>query len=198
MKLAIIGSALAGGGVQVVDILLEDFDLPSIRIYDDNDDALDCDVLGIPVVGNLERLLPDLSDGLIDSGIIAVGSITPRKILFQKYCSSGLKFPNIISSKSIISKSASLGIGNVILPNVYVGPRVSLGDNNYLTTSTTINHDTMIGSHCYFSTSVSVAGRVKIQDCIRFDTSCCITADAFVKTDTLIGPGESFGPERGR
>ena len=36
----------------------------------------------------------------------------------------------------------------------------------------------------------------QIEDCIRFDTSCCVTADAKVKADTLIGPGESFGPVR--
>ena len=198
MKLAIIGSALAGGAVQIVDILLEDFSTSSIRIYDDSDDAQGCDVLGIPVVGTLQRLLSDFSDGLIDSAVIAVGSITPRKLLFEKYIAFGMPFPNIISSDSIISKSARLGIGNVILPNVYIGPRVILGNNNYLTTMTAINHDTCIGSHCYFSTSVSVAGRVHIEDCIRFDTSCCVTADAKVKAETLIGPGESFGPLRDR
>ena len=73
-----------------------------------------------------------------------------------------------------------------------------MGNNNYFTTSTVVNHDTVIGSHCYFSSSVSVAGRVKIEDRIRFDTACCITADAVVGSDSLIAPGESFGPVRDR
>ena len=202
MNLAILGSALAGGGVQIVDILQEDsasreLNISEIRIYDDNEEAEGCNVLGVPVVGGLGRLLPDLSDGLIDSAVIGVGSITPRKMLFQKYAATSLEFPNIISSKATISKSAALGRANIILPHVYIGPRVCIAHNNYFTTSTTINHDTAIGSHCYFSTAVSVAGRVCIEDCIRFDTSCSVTADATVAAGTLIGPGESFGPIRG-
>ncbi len=202
MKLGIIGSALAGGGVQIVDVLLEDsaspeLNISEIRIYDDNEEAEGCNVLGVPVVGGLDRLLSDLSDNLIDSAVIGVGSIVPRQILFQTYAATCLQFPNIISSKATVSKSAVLGRGNVILPHVYIGPRVYIANNNYITTSTTINHDTSIGSHCYFSTAVSIAGRVKIEDCIRFDTSCSITADATVAASTLIGPGESFGPTRG-
>ena len=76
---------------------------------------------------------------------------------------------------------------------------VVIGDNNYITTSTTINHDTSIGSHCYFSTSVSVAGRVTIGNRVRFDSACCITADACVEDDdSLVGPATAFGPMRGR
>lgn len=198
MKLAILGSALAGGAVQIVDILLDDNLALDVRIYDDREDAQGCNVLGVPVAGFLDRLLPDVSDGYVDSAIIAVGSIGPRQELFEKYSKTSLKFPSIISSKSTISKSAVLGNGNVVLPHVYIGPRVLIGDNNYFTTSTVINHDTTIGSHCYFSTSVSVAGRVAIANCVRFDTACCVAADSVVKDDSLIGPGESFGPVRGR
>ena len=198
MKLAILGSALAGGAVQIVDILLDENLALDVRIYDDREDAQGCDVLGVPVVGSLDRLLSDVSDGYVDSAIIAVGSIGPRQGLFVKYLKTSLKFPNIISSRSTVSQSAVLGRGNVILPHVYIGPRVLIGDNNYFTTSTAINHDTSIGSHCYFSTSVSVAGRVAIANCVRFDTACCVTADSVIEDDSLIGPGESFGPVRGR
>ena len=198
MKLAILGSALAGGAVQIVDILLDDNLALDVRIYDDREDAQGCSVLGVPVVGSLDRLLTDVSDGYVDSAIIAVGSIGPRRELFEKYSKTLLKFPTIISSKSTISQSAVFGRGNIVLPNVYIGPRVLIGDNNYFTTSTVINHDTTIGSHCYFSTAVSVAGRVAIANRVRFDTACCVTADSVVVDDSLIGPGESFGPVRGR
>ena len=172
MRLAIIGSALAGGGVQIVDVLLNDQLATDIRIYDDREDAQGHSVLGVPVVGTLERLFQDISDGFVDSAIIGVGSVGPRKELYVRYSKTSLHFPNIISSKACVSQSAVLGMGNVVLPNVYIGPRASIADNNYFTTSTTINHDTRIGSHCYFSTSVSVAGRVNIGNSIRFDTGC--------------------------
>ena len=85
MKLAILGSALAGGAVQIVDILLDDNLALDVRIYDDREDAQGCNVLGVPVVGSLDRLLTDVTDGYVDSAIIAVGSIGPRRELFEKY-----------------------------------------------------------------------------------------------------------------
>jgi acetyltransferase-like isoleucine patch superfamily enzyme len=197
MKIAVIGSALAGGGVQIIDILLDDHTASAIRIYDDDERAQGSDVLGVPVVGTLDRLLSDHLDGLVDSAVIAVGSISPREKLYKKYSSSTLAFPNIISSKSTISRSALLGKGNVILPYVYIGPRACICNNNYFTTATVLNHDSIVGSHCYFSTSVSIAGRVSIGDRVRLDTACSVTADAVIVADSLIGPGESFGPIRG-
>lgn len=198
MKIALIGSALAGGAVQIVDVLLEDDSASSIRIYDDSEAAQGCNVLGVPIVGSCDRIHADASDGLIDSAIVAVGSIVPRQKLFMRYSDSELFFPNIVSSRANISKSASLGRGNVFLPGVYIGPRVRILDNNYFTTSTIVNHDTSIGSHCYFSTCVSIAGRVDIGDKVRFDTGCCVTADAHVDDDSLLEPGKTYGPVRDR
>ena len=198
MKIGIIGSALAGGSVQIIDLLLDDNLASDIRIYDDREDAQGCEVLGVPVVGPIDRIDSDASDGFIDSAVIAVGSVVPRRELFERFSETSLYFPNIISSKSIISRTTVLGVGNIVLPNVYLGPRVSIGDNNYFTVSTVVNHDSIIGSGCYFSTAVSVAGRVKIGDYCRFDTACCVTADAVVQSNALIGPGHSFGPVRGR
>ena len=198
MKLAIVGSALAGGAVQIIDILLGDGLAASIRIYDDHADACNTDVLGVPVVGQIDQLFYDFLDGIVDSAIVAVGSIDPRQKLYQRLHDKSIYTPNIVSSRAIVSASASLGAGNVILPLVYIGPRVIVGNNNYITTASVINHDSMVGSHCYFSTSVNVAGRVCIGDRVRLDTSASISADAKVLSDSLIGPGESFGPVRGR
>lgn len=184
--------------MQIVDVVQTDQLANDIRIYDDSIDAQGCNILGVPVVGTLERIDLDISDGLIDAAIIAVGSIAPREQLFKRFLNKSIDLPNIVSSKAIVSSSAVLGVGNIILPQVYIGPKVLISDNNYFTTLTAINHDTSIGSHCYFSTSVAVAGRVTIRDRIRFDTGCSITADAFVEADSLIGPGEVYGPVRGR
>ena len=198
MKIAVIGSALAGGAVQIIDVLLEDQLASDIRIYDDNEEAQGADVLGVPVVGPCNRLSSDITDHFVDSAVVAVGSISPRFKLYSRYSSFPVQFPNIISSKAIISSSATLGRGNIILPGVYIGPRVIISNNNYFTVSTTINHDTKIGSHCYFSSSVAVAGRVLIGDRVRFDTASSVTADAHVHDDSLVGPSCSYGPLRGR
>lgn len=198
MKIAVIGSALAGGAIQIIDILLEDDLVRSVRAYDDSDVAQGAEILGVPVVGALDRILLDFRDGKIDSAIVAVGSIAPRKKIYNDLILAGISLPNIISKRAVISRSCSMGHGNVVLPLVYVGPRVKVGNNNYVTTSSVINHDSTIGSHCYFSTSVSVAGRVSIGNEVRLDTASSVTADAVLPDCSLVGPGQSFGPVRGR
>ena len=59
MKIGIIGSALAGGSVQIIDLLLDDNLASDIRIYDDREDAQGCEVLGVPVVGPIDRIDSD-------------------------------------------------------------------------------------------------------------------------------------------
>ena len=129
---------LAGGAIQIVDVLLEDQLASDIRIYDDSPDTHGANVLGVPVVGDCERLESDISDSLVDSAVVAVGSIAPRERLFKKYINTSLCFPNIISSKAIIC-NPSIGRGSNS-SWCLVGPQVTLADNNYLTTATTINH----------------------------------------------------------
>ena len=100
MKLAVVGSALAGGAVQIVDILLDQDIASDIRIYDDDPNAQGVNILGIPVVGSCERIMSDMNDNLIDSAVIAVGSIAPREALFDRLSDSTLHFPNIVSSRA--------------------------------------------------------------------------------------------------
>jgi len=196
MKLAIIGSALTGGAIQIVDICLEDGIANELRIYDDDPRALRQNVLGVSVVGTTDQVCRDFSNKSIDSVVVAVGSINSRFMLFENLNREKYPIVNIISTKATISSSAKIGKGNVILPNVYIGPNVTIGDNNYITTSSVINHDSFIGSHCYFSTSVSVAGRVQIGSRVRLDTSSSVSADAIIEDQAHLLPGRNYGPAR--
>lgn len=198
MKIAILGSALRGGGIQIIDILLESLAKDDLLIYDDDVDAKGKSVLGVPVVGPISQSVNDFSKGVFSAAVVAIGSVEPREKIYKSLLAQDVKFVNVISSKAILSPFCTLGIGNVILPGVYIGPSVTIGDNNYLTTASQINHDSSVGSHCYFSAGVTVAGRVKIGDSCRFDTSSCITADAVVPTHSLIKAACSYGPVRGR
>ena len=196
MKLAIIGSALTGGAIQIVDICLEDGITNELRIYDDDPRALRANILGVPVVGTTDQVHRDFSNKLIDTVVVAVGSINSRFMLFQNMNRENYPIVNIISTKAVISSSVKMGKGNVILPNVYIGPNVAIGDNNYFTTASVINHDSIIGSHCYFSTTVSVAGRVQIGSRVRLDTSSSVSADAIIEDEAHLLPGKNYGPTR--
>lgn len=197
MTIAVFGSALRGGGIQVIDIILESTPPNKIFLYDDDVDTHSTSVLGVPVRGSFDIAADDFSNGIFETAVIAIGSINPRKLVFDKIMRHGIPLCNVISKHALISPFSKLGTGNVFLPYVYIGPSVSIGDNNYFTTGSQINHDTIVGSHCYFSAGVTVAGRVKISNQCRFDTSCSVSADAFVPDRTLVPPSQCFGPVRG-
>ena len=197
MNLAIIGSALSGGAIQIIDIINGDRISCSMYIYDDNNELHGKDVLGVPIIGAVARAKSDYISGKIDAAVIAVGSILPRKRLFDEISATGIKMCNIISSLAVVSSTAKIGVGNILLPFVYLGPNVKIKDNNFITTGTQINHDSTLGSNCYFSAGVTVAGRVKIGNAVRADTAASVTADAVVVDGSILNPGVSFGPIRG-
>ena len=197
MTIAVLGSALRGGGVQVLDVLLETVNPEDISVYDDDKDTHDKTVLGVRVIGCIDKALEHYKSGVIETCVIAIGSTIPRKSVYEKVMHEKIPLSNVISNRAIISKYTRIGQGNIVLPGVYIGPNTKIGDNNYFTTGTQINHDTKVGSHCYFSAGAVVAGRVTIGDSCRFDTSCCITADAIVENSTLIKANSTHGPIRG-
>ncbi len=198
MRIAVIGSALRGGGIQVIDILLETMSAEQILLFDDDPQALSQYICGVPVLGDIKFAIDQFHSGHFDKAVVAIGSVEPRKRVYDFLLGSNIPFANVISRYALLSSYSSLGLGNVILPNVYIGPAVVIGNNNYLTTGSQINHDTTIGSHCYFSAGVTVAGRVSIGDCCRLDTSSCITADAVLEDSSLVTATTAFGPMRGR
>lgn len=197
MTIAVLGSALRGGGVQIIDVLLETANPENISIYDDDIKTHEKTVLGVKVAGCIDKAIEDFKSGTIETCIIAIGSTIPRKKVYEKVVCENIPLSNVISNRAIISTYTIMGHGNIILPGVYIGPNTEIGNNNYFTTGTQINHDTKVGSHCYFSAGSVVAGRVTIGDSCRFDTSCCITADAIVENCTLIKANSTHGPIRG-
>ena len=198
MRLAIVGSALAGGAIQIVDILKDDYCLELVEIYDDREDAQGKNVLGVPVHGKIAEVEYSFKSGRVTHAVVAVGTVKPRNELYGWIKELGIEIPNIVSSKAIVSHSTVMGEGNIILPFTYIGPSVTIGDNNYITTGSVINHDTTIGSGCYFSTGVKIAGRVRIGDGVRLDTNSAVTADAHVVSDSHIQAGVCYGPLRGK
>lgn len=166
-------------------------------IYDDNSELHGKDVLAVPIIGAVREVTSDHESGKIDAAVIAVGSLEPRRRLYDEVLATGIKMYNVISSLAVVSSTAQIGFGNVLLPFVYLGPNVVIADNNFITTGTQINHDSTLGSHCYLSAGVTVAGRVKIGNAVRADTAASITADAIVVDGSILNPGVSFGPIRG-
>ena len=72
------------------------------------------------------------------------------------------KFFNFIHPSVMLSKSATLGIGNVLLANVVVNCNAVLGNFNTVNSGTLLGHDITIGNNNYFAGQVCVGSGLTI------------------------------------
>lgn len=192
-RLAILGSAVSGGALQVIDAALTTNDLLPACIYDSDPHSHGTQVLGIPVVGSTEICLEEFKKNRFDCAVVAIGGNTKiRQLVFEKIKTQKIPLANVISQHAMISSSARFGEGNVVLPGVYIGPLVIVHDNCYFISGTTINHHTIIHSHSYCSTGVSIASHVVVGSGSRFDTASFAISRSIFKPFSVVPAGETL------
>ena len=189
-RIAIIGSALSGGAAQVIDALLRSGNQVPIAVFDSNPSAKGKTILGVSVIGSTNDVINSFHAGTFDEAVIAIGSLEPRKEVFDMLSRALIPFCNVIDKDAVVSDSAKLGIGNVLLCHAYLGPGVVIGDNCYIISGSRINHDSQLGSHCYLSTGVSIAGRVVVGNMVKFDTSSGAAPDCSIPCGSYLVPGQ--------
>lgn len=188
-RLAIIGSAKGGGAHQVIDAMQSSRNLIPVAVFDSDVTMMGKSILGVPVVGSSTEVVNHYQRGEFDCVIIAIGNVEARANLYAELKSSGLPFENVIDSSVQIRTGATLGEGNVILGNAYLGPEVSVGNNCYIITNSVINHHSVVGDHCYFSSGVTLAGKVTVQNKVKFDTASGAIAGIEVGEGSVIPAG---------
>lgn len=192
-RLAILGSAVSGGALQIIDAAFTTNDLDPICIYDSDPQSHGRQVLGIPVVGSTEICLEEFKKNRFECAVVAIGGNTKiRQLVFENIKNQGIPLANVISQRATVSNSAQFGEGNVVLPGVYVGPLVTIHDNCYFISGTTINHHTTIHSHSYCSTGVSIASHVVVGSGCRFDTASFAISRSIFKAFSVIPAGETL------
>ena len=67
---------------------------------------------------------------------------------FNKAVKAGMTPRTLVSNKSYIHKTASIGKGSIIYPGVRIMPNVVIGQNCIVLPNTVINHDSKIGDFC--------------------------------------------------
>lgn len=145
-------------------------------------------VLGYKVVGTDEAI-----EGLHKNGhqfLITLGQIKSalRRIeLFTRLKDLDANLPSIVSPRSYISKSATLGKGTIVLHDALVNAGALVGDNCIINTKALVEHDATIGDHCHVSTGAIVNGGTAV------GAACFVGSNAVTQEYAVI-PDESFVP----
>ncbi len=182
-RLAILGAS--GHGKVIAELALST-DWDSVEFYDDGfpvKASLDC----FSIQGGLDTLLKNSNS--YDGFHVAIGDNRTRLNILTQLLELDFPCPNIIATSSVISKSASLGVGISIMENVVVNAKTMLGDGVILNTSCSVDHDCNIASGVHISPGAHLAGDVSVGVCSWVGIGSVIIQGKTVGNDSIIGAG---------
>jgi sugar O-acyltransferase (sialic acid O-acetyltransferase NeuD family) len=137
-----------------------------------------------PVLGSMETYDHEKDDYFI----IPMMNNSFRKERAEQAISKGWNLVNYIHPSVIISKSASIGIGNIICPNCIIGANACIGDFNILNCSATVSHDCTIGNFNVLSSYCGLAGYVKIRDNNLFSLHTAVIPNISIGSNNKVAP----------
>lgn len=149
------------------------------------------DILGIPVVGNDDRL-PELRQSGYTDAFITLGSIKStelRHLLYEKAVNLGFHLPCIVDPSAQVSKHTSLGVGIFIGQNTVVNADVRIGDMAIINTGAIIEHECIIGSYSHISVGAKLCGAVSVGEDVLVGAGAVVIQGVQIGIGALIGAG---------
>lgn len=146
-------------------------------------------LLGAPILGD-DSLLADLARGEVRGFVVGVGSVGDtrlRRRLFEFGLRAGVKPVTVRHTASVLSPSATHGLGMQLLAGAIVGARATIGRNVLLNTRVIIEHDCRIDDHVHIASGAIVCGGAVVGE------GAHVGAGAVVKQGVSIGAGAIIG-----
>lgn len=174
------------GGFHEVIELCEDLDYIVVGIIDNN---LSGYYLGYPILGTDQdaHVLYDKYSPI--SLVVTPDSPTIRNSLFKHYSSIGFTFETIISSRSKISKSATVGVGAIIQDGVNVSANTSIGAFAKLNTGCNVMHDCNIGDFATIAPNAVILGKTTIGKYSYIGANSTILPNKIICDNVVVGAG---------
>lgn len=180
-KLLIVGSD--GLGRNCLDIALHHYD----EIAFLNDNWMVREVNGYKVIGGFHQLdsfYPEYTDVFI-----AIEDNRYRNKLFKQAKRAGYNFPSLISEKSYVSSSATIGKGTVILPNAVIEANAFIGDCCIIASNTTINSKAFIEDGCLIKSNTVIGPNAHVYLNTKIGSNCTIGFAKNVYAESNISDG---------
>jgi sugar O-acyltransferase (sialic acid O-acetyltransferase NeuD family) len=120
---------------------------------------------------------------------VAVGyrSMLARESMFDKASCLPFKLASMISSKSNVDESATIGRNCVVFPGVQIEPNVSVAENCIIWSSSVLCHDSAINPHTFIAAQTVIGGRSVIGRRCFLGFNSTVIHDVVVGDDCLIG-----------
>ncbi len=188
-KILLIGAG--GHCCSVLDSLLFYNNYDSIGIVDKtfNENNILLSVMGVPVVGNDEKLDRLYEDGYNYAFVTvgSVGDITIRKRLVQLIKKKNFIIPNVIDKTGIISCFSNCGEGIYVGKRAVINANSRIGNYSIINTASVVEHGSIVSDFVHLAPGSIICGDVHI------GAGTHIGAGSIVRQGVNIGKGSIIG-----
>lgn len=118
--------------------------------------------------------------------IISIGSCRVRKLIAGRY---NVEYATAIHPTTIISDSASIGVGSVVMPGAIINADAKIGMHCIVNTKVSIDHECQIGDFVHIAPGVTLSGNVEVGECSWIGVSACVKQGVKIGKNCMIGAG---------
>jgi sugar O-acyltransferase (sialic acid O-acetyltransferase NeuD family) len=158
-----------GGGFakSLIDLLQAADGIEPICVVDDNP-RVTGDVLGTPVIGGREYLVPLRAAGLryAINAVGAIGRIQDRVAIFEHLEELGFELPTLVDPSAFVARSAALAEGAQVFAGALVCSAATVGKGTIVNSGAIVSHDCRVGSYSHIAPGALLAGEVEVGDAV--------------------------------
>ena len=142
-------------------------------------------VLGIPIVGGLERLPGPAGIALL----MGIGSNAARRRAFNAARALGYEVRPVVHPSVIIGSECEIGPGAVLLARATVNAGTRVGENAILNTACSVDHDCVVGAHAHVGPAVTLAGNVTVGEEVFLGVGVVAIPGVSIGAGSVVGAG---------
>lgn len=177
MSVWVIG---AGGHAKVVVATLQAAGRAIAGVLDDDEAKHGRTVLGVPVVGPVERAAGG-------EAIVAIGHNAVRKRIAESV--PEVRWATVVHPSAVVHPSVRVGAGSVVFAGAVVQPDTHLGRHVIVNTGATIDHDGRVGDYVHVAPGTNLAGDVHLGEGAFLGIGARAVPGVHVGAWTTVGAG---------
>ena len=180
----------AGGHARVLIDALRLRQREPTGVTDPDASLWDSAVLGVPVLGNDDRLKGFTPDEVaLVNALGSTKSTALRQAVWERWRARGYRFVGVVHSAAVVAQSAGLEADVQVLAGSIIGVNAYIGHNSIVNTGAIIEHDCRVGRHVHLAPGVTLSGNVTVGDGSHLGTGCTVIQDINIGEGCVVGAG---------
>jgi sugar O-acyltransferase (sialic acid O-acetyltransferase NeuD family) len=140
--------------------------------------------LGLPVVGGLDQVSPDVTSFGLGIGL---NYVREQVFLAARNSNPGADFPVLVHPSAFVSPSARLEEGSVVLAQAHVGPGAAIEAGALLNSGASLDHESLMRRFSSLGPGAITAGGVELGERAMVGLGASLFQKVSVGADTVIG-----------